>query len=224
MRLLTPRWGRVSALARGARRRTRRFGGALDLGNRLDAALRRGTGSLWHLDEASLVDARLGARRDLTRLGLLGYATELCAALAREDHEEPRLFGLLDTAGLLLSAMTGPPGALFRLGLEAKALTFAGLQPALVRCVGCEQAAGEPMVFVPAQGGAWHVRCHPGEGLPVSLAWLEAVERARRTPLKELIDDPAPDGPREALAEAVEAHLSAPLRSRGVLAALTSVG
>lgn len=224
VRLLTPRWGRVSALARGARRSGRRFGGALDLGNRVEAALRRGSGTLWHLDEATLVDARLAARRDLVRLGLLGYLTELCAALAREDHPEPRLFGLLDMAGVLLAAMTAPPGGLFRLGVEAKALTFAGFQPALTRCATCDEPVEEPMVFLPAQGGAHHLRCHPGEGAPVSLGWLAAVERARRTPLKELVDEPAPPGPAEALADAVESHLSGPLRSRRVLAALESVG
>ncbi len=220
MRLLTPRWGRLSALARGARGRTRRFGGALDHGNRVEAALRRGSGSLWHLDEASLTDARMGARKDLVRTGLLGYATELCAALAREDHEEPRLFGLLDMASVLLSAMTEPPGGAFRVGFEAKALTFAGIQPAFTRCAACDAPADEPMVFLPAQGGAQHLCCHPGEGTPVSLAWLHAVEQARRTPLRELIDAPLPPGPVDALAEAVEAQLGAALRSRRVLAAL----
>lgn len=224
LRLLTPEHGRLSALARSARRSTKRFGGALDHGNRIDAALRPGAGSLWHLDEATLVDGRLGARRTLGTLALLSYATELCAALAREHHAEPRLFGLLDTAGLLLSAITGPPGPLFRLALEAKALTFAGLQPALMRCAACDGPAEDPMVFAPASGGAMHLACQPGEGQPVTLAWLEAVEHGRRTPLKDLIDAPAPPGPTEALAEAAEAHMNAALRSRAVLATLTKAG
>lgn len=224
VRLLTPRWGRVSALARGAKRRSRRFGGALDLSNRVEAALRPGAGTLWHLDEATLVDGRLGARRDLAQIAMLGYATELCAALAREHHAEPRLFGLLDMAGVLLAALTGPPGSLFRLGLEAKALTFAGFQPALLRCAACDEELDEPMLFLPEAGGAQHARCHPGDARTVDVAWLRAVEHARRTPLKELVDELAPPGPSEALAEAVEAHLGAPLRSRALLASLARVG
>lgn len=224
VRLLTPQWGRVSALARSARRSARRFGGALDHGSRVDAALRPGTGSLWHIDEATLVDGRLGARRHLSTLALLSYSTELCASLAREHHPEPRLFGLLDTAGLLLSAITGPPGPLFRLALEAKALTFAGLQPALTRCAACDGPAEDPMVFAPASGGAMHRACQAGEGGPVSLGWLHAVEDARRTPLKDLIDGSAPEGPLDALAEAAEAHMNAPLRSRAVLADLCRAG
>ncbi len=224
VRLLTPSHGRLSALARSARKSVKRFGGALDHGNRVNVALRPGAGTLWHLDEAALVDGRLGARRELATLALFTYATELCAALSREHHPEPRLFGLLDMAGLLLSALSGSPGPLFRPALEAKALTFAGLQPAFLRCAACDGPAEDPMVFAPAGGGANHRRCSPGEGFPVSVAWLEAVEVGRRTPLKELIDLDAPPGPTEALAEAVEAHMNAPLRSRPVLAALNKVG
>lgn len=220
VRLLTPEHGRVSALARAARRSTKRFGGALDPGSRVDAALRPGSGSLWHLDEAALIDGRLGARRDLGLVGLLGYATELCAGLAREHHSEPRLFGLLDMAGLLLGAMSGPPGALFRLALEAKALTFAGFQPALDRCAICDLAIEDPMMFSPVGGGAVHLACAASGGVHVSLDWLVQVERARRTPLKELIDVPAPAGPAWALSDAVTAHLGQPLRSRAVLDAL----
>lgn len=220
VRLLTPAYGRVSALARGARRSQRRFGGALDTGNRIEAALRPGSGSLWHIDEATLVDARLGARRDLKRTGLLAYATELCGALAREHHEEPRLFGLLDMAGLLLGAMTIAPSPLFRLALEAKALTFAGVQPVLDRCALCDDPVEDPMLFVPVSGGAAHVRCSAAGGLPVSPTWLSIVEEARRTPLKELIDAPCPEGPVTALGDAAEAHLGHALRARRVIEAL----
>lgn len=224
VRLLTPEQGRVSALARGARRSTKRFGGALDLGNRIDAALRPGSGSLSHLDEASLVDGRLGARADLGRLTLLLYACELCAALAREHHPEPRLFGLLDTASLLLAALTGPPGDLFRLALEAKALTFAGVGPALDRCGVCEGPLEDPMVWSPTGGGALHLRCHAGEAQRVSVDWLLAVSDGRRAPLRDRVDAVLPPGPREALAEAIEAHTGHPLRARRMLAELASSG
>jgi hypothetical protein len=56
----------------------------------------------------------------------------------------------------------------------------------------------------------------------VDLAWLEALERARRTPLKDLVDTNLPPGPRSLLAETIEAHLGRELRSRSVLQALLS--
>lgn len=221
VRLLTPGLGRVSCLARNARGSRRRFGGALDIGNKVQAGLRPGRGDLWHVDEAELLEGRSGARQDLLRLTLLAYACELCGGLAREHQPEPRLFGLLDMTALLLDAMSGPPGAAFRAGLEAKALTFAGLAPALDRCVACGELLlpGQPVALDVHKGGALHLSCAPG--LPaLDPTWLLAVEHARRTPLRELVDAPLPPGPAWALAEAVEAWLGRPLLSRRVLAPL----
>lgn len=218
VRLLSPDHGRVSALARRARASKRRFGGALDIGNRVDAALRPGRGSLWHVDEVRLVDGRLGAREDLSRLSLLAYACELVSSLARQDHAEPRLFGLLDMACVLLDNMEEPPGDLFRLALEAKALTFAGFTPVLDRCATCGKPVAPPMVLIPAGDGAAHAACQGG--IPVDPAFLAALDRARRTPLRDLLDEVAPAGPRWFLADLVEAHAGRALRSRTVLAQL----
>lgn len=220
VRLLSPDHGRISALARGARGSTRRFAGALDLGNRIEAMLRPGTGELWHLNEASLLRGVESLRTDLPRLALMAYACELCAALAREHHPEPRLFGLLDTTLLLLDAVSTLPAAAFRVGLEAKALTFAGLTPALDRCAVCAEGLGaEELAFSGERGGAAHARCAPGAPA-VDRAWLDAVEHARRTPLRELIDRPLPPGPPWALAQMAEAVLGRALRSRHLLSTL----
>lgn len=225
VRLLTPDLGRVACLARGARGSRRRFAGVLDTGNRLQAVVRPGRGELWHIDEATLEQGRAGARSDLLRLTMLAYACELCGGLARELQPEPRLFGLLDMAALLLDAMTGPPGAAFRAGLEAKALTFAGLSPALTTCTVCGLAVTDPagsVGFEPARGGAVHRHCRPGLR-PVSADWLAAVEHARRSPLRDLVDLVLPPGPAWALAEAIEAQLNRALNSRRVLAPLEAL-
>ncbi|RME25410.1 MAG: DNA repair protein RecO, partial [Deltaproteobacteria bacterium] len=142
LRLLTAELGRISAIARGARGSRRRFAGAMDSGALVAASLRPGRGELWVLDEATLLEGRDRARQDLLRLSLLAYAVELCSSLARTEHPEPRLFGLLEIAALLIDAMTGAPGPAFRAGLEAKALTFAGLAPSLERCVVCGKGLG----------------------------------------------------------------------------------
>jgi DNA repair protein RecO (recombination protein O) len=217
IRLLTPQFGRISALARRARGDKKRFGGALGLGNRIEAGLRRGGGSLWILDEATLQDGRVHAHTDLHRLNLMVYACEICGSLAREEHPEPRLFGLLDMACTVLHAATHAPRDTFRLALEAKALTFAGLTPALLRCLACEEPLSPPLVFHPHAGGTIHSNCSPGGGLAVQPDWLEAVEQARRTPLQDQVDASVPPGPNWALAEAIENHLGRALRSRAAL-------
>ena len=219
VRLLTPDNGRITALARAARKSNRRFGGALDIGNRVEATLRPPRGDWWGLDSATLEDGRPHARKDLSLIALLAYAAEVCGSLAREDHPEPKLFGLLDMTLSLINAMSDAPSPLFRLGLEAKALTFAGFGPQLQRCVAC----GGPLeeISVIGTAGAQHRHCSDS-GTQVSPAWLNAVETARRTPLRESIDRPLPPGPNWVLSEAIEDHLGRTLRSRSVLATLSS--
>ena len=219
VRLLSPTLGRVSVLARAARRSNRRFTGALEAGNRISATVRAGRGELWHLKAAKLEDGRLHARSDLEVLSLLAYACEVCGELARPLHPEPRLFGLLDMALVLLDGVTAPPSPLFRLGLEAKALTFAGLTPTLDRCAICGEAATGALAFDPGAGGVVHTECHRGAELPEG--WSDAVEAARRTPLRELIDAPAPRGPTWALSDHIQWHLGRGLKSRSVLAAVS---
>ena len=58
--LLTPGMGRVSAIAKGARRPTSRQGGRLQPGVRLRASLAEGRGDLMTLRSTQVVDASAG--------------------------------------------------------------------------------------------------------------------------------------------------------------------
>ena len=220
VRLLVPESGRITALARSARSSTKRFGGALDIGNRLEVSLRppKSAEGWWGLESATLEDGRVHTRADLSHLALVAYFTEVCGQLAREGHPEPKLFGLLDMALTVLDALTGPAGDVFRVGLETKALTFAGLAPSLAHCVACSTPLAAPVRLTP--DGAAHDHC-VDRGSTVTVAWLAAAEGARRRPLRESIDLLMPEGPAWAFAEAIEVHLGRRLRSRPVLATLT---
>ncbi len=218
VRLLTPAHGRLSALARGARGSRRRFRGVIDLGNRLSVMLRRGRGELWHLQEADLVSARLGLREDLLPLGLAAYGCELVGAFAREQHPEPRLFGLLEVFLTVMDAATAPPRGMFRAGLEVKALTCAGFAPVLQTCVRCGESLAGPCLFSSESGGGLHEGC--GSGEPVDAGFLAALEHARRTRLLELLDLDLPPGPPWLLARFAENQLQRGLKSRKWLQSL----
>jgi DNA repair protein RecO (recombination protein O) len=218
VRLLSAEQGRFAAMARGARGSVKRFGGVLDLGNRVEIVGRHGSGELWNLQSANLLSPRLRIREDIVRLALCTYACELCGALAQEEHEEPRLFGLLETFLTLLDALQGSPKVAFRLALEAKALSYAGWTPALDRCTRCGEKLSEPVVFDPGAGGAMHATC--GAGQVLSLDFLGALDRLRRQRLRETLDDEVPAGPSLLLARFAEHHTGRGLLSLDFLLGL----
>lgn len=188
--LLTPTDGKVSAMARGARKSKRRFVGALEAGNRLDVEVKKGRGDLFTLIRADIDHGRSHIRKTLEGITLAAYLCEFAGGLARAAQPEPRLYGLLDVALLVLDASTEPPGRLFRLAFEAKALTFAGITPVLDRCAVCGEALSDPVRWACGAGGAVHEHCSPGARLGADQALV--LERARRTRLAELVDEPAP--------------------------------
>lgn len=225
VRLLSPEHGLVSVWVRNARR-ARSAGAGLDLAARVRVGARLGRGELWSLASAEVLDPRLPLRGSLARTGLAAWACELCATLATRDHPEPRLYGLLETALLLLDAASHTPGAAFQAGLEGKALTFAGVAPVLDRCVACARPLEEAMVFVAGGGGVHHPDDVPADAVaPVAAprGLLLALERARRQPLRDSLDLDLPDGP-DLYGELLAAHLRRVLPARAVLPSLLGVG
>ena len=228
MRLITPGEGRISALARGARGSRKRFGGALDLGNRLRVQIAPGKGDLWHLREAVPLGAHPRTREALLPMALLTYGCELVAAFAQEASAEPRLFGVLEVyldvleelAGLpeMVGATPGALHSLLRTALEAKVLTYAGLTPLLVTCAVCGQPLEGACTFDPGVGGGVHAGC--GEGERVDAAFLRQLELGRRLPLAHTRARSFQAGPVWLLARFAEYHLGHRLRSRSWLTTL----
>lgn len=154
--LLTEDRGRVSAIARGARRSRKRFGGALSFFVLAEAELRPRRGSnLQLLGRYDAVEIFPGIS---TRLGAIvhaSYLTEVVGALCPEDHPEPILLEILVEAYRRLDR-NGPNAGVLRL-LEHQILTIAGLAPQTRTCVGCgkplEQGGDDQVGFDVGKGG-----------------------------------------------------------------------
>lgn len=211
-RLLTPSRGRVSVLLRGARASRRRFAGLAEVGNSVQIEASEGNSELWVARSGEVLRAPLRARDHLDRLALLWYGAELCAALAPENHPCEKLPKLLEVWISLLEGAATPQSAA-RVGLEAKALTFAGLNPSLLTCARCGAPISDPAVFDPAAGGALHASC--GEGVATWLRALLAMEAARRTPLAEMVEADSAAG--WLLSDFAAWHLGRPFASRALL-------
>lgn len=195
--LLVPDSGRLTAIAKGARRSVRRFPGTLDLFNhlRVQADSRRAH-AMARLEQATLIHSFPGLRSEAPRFALGCYLLELLDRLAPEGAsrgDARRLFAFALAA--LDTAARDPLDARLRTLLELRALDALGLRPELRRCVRCGEepapaALGEPtrIGFHIGEGGPVCARCAAGASglLPIQLGTLRALERALRLPPEQL--------------------------------------
>lgn len=93
--LLTERHGKVSALARGAKKSRKRFGAALGLFGCGEASLRERS-DLWILEELHAQRGFLRLGQELGRFGHACYVCELCQHLCPPHEPEPQVYALLN--------------------------------------------------------------------------------------------------------------------------------
>jgi len=190
--LLCPREGRVTAIAKGARRSVRRFAGTLDLCNllRVDIEQRRAS-SMPRLDQAVLLHPYLGLREQAARFGLACYLLEIVDRLAPEGGAAPDLERIYTfTRSALRLIETERADARLRLLLELRVLAALGLRPELRICVSCgvEPEAGSTVGFRVADGGILCGACsiRSDSTIPVHLGTVRALARGLELPLAAL--------------------------------------
>jgi DNA repair protein RecO (recombination protein O) len=159
LHLLVRGRGRISAFARGARSSRKRFGGALEPFQRVEALVSEREGQeLWALREARVVEAYPRLRDDLHRIAHAGYAAELVHEITRAGEPADALFALLEDFLARLEAGAATSARLR--ALELLALEASGLAPELSRCARCgsEVPAGRA-AFDPDAGGLLCAPC-----------------------------------------------------------------
>ncbi len=157
--LYTDTFGRISAVARGARRSQRRFAGALSLLVLAKLELgRRPRGDLWSLERAEVVREWTHLASDVVAVAHASYIAELVGALLPTEAPDPHA---LEIIVALWDAMAdgGPsPGALR--AVELGLLELAGNRPAIDQCAACGELDLERgALFDPTRGGAICQRC-----------------------------------------------------------------
>lgn len=171
--------GRVSVVARGARKSQRRFGGALEPMHELRVELEERSEGLGVLMSAEIARPRLGLTSRLSALEVAGRALGWVREVA-----PPRLpeGGIWRACQLLLDALdqpaggaqgeAAPPGvddarALARFGLSL--LDALGLTLVLDQCVACRRLCPEGQAaFISARRGGAVCRACGGAGLMIS--------------------------------------------------------
>jgi DNA repair protein RecO (recombination protein O) len=155
--LFTERYGRISALARAARKSTRRFGGALEPMHTLELGLEeRPKSELFALREAKIAIPRAGLIASLSRLEAAGRALSWVRRAAPPRTPEPELWLAIEE---LLDRLGSPDAGLEPRRLLAAAglriLVTLGWGLDLERCVRCgkECPPGQLALLDPTHGG-----------------------------------------------------------------------
>jgi DNA repair protein RecO (recombination protein O) len=193
--LLVPDAGRLTAIAKGARRSVRRFPGTLDLFNHLRVQVeRRRTSGMARLEQATLIEAFTPLRRSPPRFALGCYLLELLDRLAPEGAARAdgrRLFAFA-LAALRTLATPRRVDSRLRTLLELRALDALGLRPELSCCVRCgaglKPGAAAEVAFAVADGGPVCAAClRDGEPLlRVHRGTLRALDQGLRFELERL--------------------------------------
>ena len=177
--LYTRELGKVSALAKGARRLKSPFQAGLDLLSVCDIVLlHKASDALDLLTEAVLVERFDPLRRDLAALYAGYYVAELLHDLTDHHDPHPKLF---DAAVVTLRRLGDPALRSRRVArFELACLRELGHMPALEECVHCGrpvEARGDSVAFGLATGGVLCPSCRPGQPHVATLSGrtLEAI-------------------------------------------------
>ncbi len=217
LHLYTPGHGRLSAIAKGSRRPTSRFGGRLEPFFRLQLDLHEGRSELLTVTGAQTV---AGYPRLRMHGGALDAAARACDAVSRlfeTSEPHPAVFNLLCRELALLDTEPARATRGHALAFRLKLLVAAGLSPRLGECVICGRR-NELARFSGAAGGMLCNDClstpHSGNGAPAGPSFatgpeaLEFMMQALSRPLAEAPEaEAAALGQVErAIAETLEHH------------------
>jgi DNA repair protein RecO (recombination protein O) len=215
--LLGSETGRVSALARGARKSSRRFAGGLGMAATGEARLHERAGAeLMVLESFDARDDRAGLATNIAKAAHAAYAIELCDRLCPPRQAEKSVFSWLDEflTRLTAGAATAERLRVFELGL----LRGLGLGPSLDRCVVCDRGdlGGEDVRWHPERGGVVCRNCS-GRGDLLSGNTRQSLERLAATGLADadglVLDRDVGTGCRRAVLALLREHVHGPLRS-----------
>lgn len=165
---LTRDFGRISTIAKGARRPKSPFAGKLDLFYLADLSFYQSRRSDLHtLSEVAVRDFHPALRRDLGRFQQSCYFAQLIEQSTETGTPLPGLFHLFEET--LAALATFPPSGIAVYAFEAKLLAELGLTPAVA---GSGLDAGSQEILKTLPDADWNIvsRIHPAEAQAASLS------------------------------------------------------
>jgi DNA repair protein RecO (recombination protein O) len=192
--------GKISAIAKSAKKSTKRFAGILELFSVLQVVFTRGRGKgLLILKEAEVKQPFSNIRKDIKKTAYASYWTEMISQWLEEERPQAELFHLfLHVFEKLDSGFSS--GEELSILFQMKFLALAGLSPSLSHCSICsietEHMQKNSIMFDLAKGGLVCEKCslnsfgkiYLSKGTIKQLLWsgssdFEKAQRIRYTPV-----------------------------------------
>ncbi len=182
--LFTREHGRLSVVAKGARKPKSRFAGRLELFTHLRALLAQGR-TLDVVSQVDVIDPFAAIRGDLERMSTASFVAEVTGRGTAERDPQPAIFVALREA---LRVIAAGDAELAGYWFAAQILALSGHGPVTDRCVICGRPLRSGAVFSPALGGGLCAadRARDAEAAPASAVALAAMGFLREMPIAAL--------------------------------------
>lgn len=170
--LLTQSHGKITCFAAHARNSQKRFGPAFDLFSRVNARLtpHKTQSGLWRLEKCDLIDIHLGLRKDILKLSIASYLSEVISTFVAEGEDQADIYAWWRDVLYAIENQPLPLRTLVKWDYEF--LSLIGYQPNFNACHSCGSIEDKTTVFFSYNGGHIYCRaCHtPSPGGWVSLS------------------------------------------------------
>ena len=209
--VLTPDRGRLSVIARGARRKGSRVAAACQLLAYSEMTLYE-KGRWTMLDAADTIELFDGVRQDIEKLALAAYFAELTEAVCQDAMAAADMLPLLLNA-LFALGMLEKPNRLVKAAFVWRLLAEAGFAPLADGCAVCGRESPEAPMLDVMQGVLRCGACRTGGGLslPLTEGAVQALRYILYCPPKKLYSFSLDENGRRMLDRAGEAFCAVQL-------------
>jgi DNA repair protein RecO (recombination protein O) len=201
--------GRISAIAKGARKPSSKIAGHLELFMRCSFLISRGR-NLHLITQAETLESYDHLRKDLSGIGVGSYVVELVDAVTYEEGSNLKLYDLLVATLQALDSRLDPAVILHY--FELHLLDLSGFRPELFICVECGKQIVEEDQYLSGQlGGVVCPSClqrvSGADIKPVSARILKYLRHFQRSTMEELVSLKIPDGLKKGVEEVIRYYL-----------------
>ena len=186
--LYTADLGKVTGIAKGAKRSKRRFVNNLQPFSYIRILFAEGRGGLIRVDEADMIQPLFRISDDISKILYGSYFLEMVKEMTGEKESNPQLFELLVNFLTLLN--DSPPREEYPRVFELRFLDLMGYRPRLMECTICGKnpLAGEGTFFSYRHGGVVCKQCQVNArgAVAISGETIQAMERILKMNLAEV--------------------------------------